>query len=385
MTQLSRASTLGIARELALGQYLAPTMAVPFTKASFEDVYAQIKDESVRGDDSILHGMYQGTVDASWDIECLCYPDIVGMFLRGMIGPDTVTPGVSTTIAGTGTAVGANSIPLTASVPAGSTIAIDTGTNTEYAITGVPTGTGPYVTPLTSTGSGTALAKTHAVGATVVSQATHLFKQSAFQRSTFSLTVFDTIGTLGFSSAAISDMQIKIDPKSAVTLSIKMLSYPSAPQTPMAQPYSALPPMLGWQWQMSNGGAASTRGISLDLTLKRATEALHLSTGQQAPREIFAGPLEADGSYKAIFENMADLALYQQYIQGPATSTLVQPLPFGGASFALTMSQSGFYKGARDLSGPYAAASFSLSGIANAVDGGGVIQATVKNFVQTAY
>lgn len=29
MTQLSRASTLGIARELALGQYLAPTMAVP--------------------------------------------------------------------------------------------------------------------------------------------------------------------------------------------------------------------------------------------------------------------------------------------------------------------------------------------------------------------
>jgi len=153
----------------------------------------------------------------------------------------------------------------------------------------------------------------------------------------------------------------------------------------MAQPYTSLPPMLGWQWQMSNGGAASTRGISLDLTLKRATEALHLSTGQQQPREIFAGPMEADGSYKTIFENMNDLNLYQQYIQGPATSTLVQPLPLGGASFGLTMSQSGFYKGARDLSGSYAAASFSLSGIANSTDGGGVIQATVKNFVQTAY
>lgn len=75
-----------------------------------------------------------------------------------------------------------------------------------------------------------------------------------------------------------------------------MLSYPSTPRTPMAQPYTSLPPMLGWQWQMSNGGAAFTRGISLDLTLKRATEALHLSTGQQQPREIFAGPMEADGS-----------------------------------------------------------------------------------------
>ncbi len=385
MTQLSRAATLGIARELALGQYLAPTMAVPFTKATFEDVFAQLKDESVRGDDSILHGMYQGSVDASWDIECLCYPDIVGIFLRGMIGPDTVTPGISTTLGGTGTTAGANTIPVAVSIPAGSTIMIDTGANAEYAVTGVAVGTGPYDIPLASTGTGSALAKPHAAGVAVVSQATHLFKQSAFSRSTFSLTVFDTIGTLGFSSAAISDMQIKIDPKSAVSLSIKMLSYPSAPQTQMAQPYTSLPPMLGWQWQMSNGGAASTRGISLDLTLKRATEALHLSTGQQAPREIFAGPMEADGSYKAIFENMTDLNLYQQYIQRPATSSLTQPLPFGGATFALTMSQSGFYKGARDLSGPYAAASFSLSGIANAADGGGVIQATVKNFVQSAY
>ena len=54
--------------------------------------------------------------------------------------------------------------------------------------------------------------------------------------------------------------------------------------------------MLGWQWAMTNGGASSTRGISMDLTLKRATEALHLSNGQQAPREIFAGPMEAEGS-----------------------------------------------------------------------------------------
>ena len=223
MTQLSRAATLGIARELTLGQYLPPTYGVPFTKASFEDVYAQLKDESVRGDDAVLHGMYQGSVDASWDIECLCYPDVAGIFFRGMIGPDTCTPGVSTTITGGDTTVGANSISVTASIPAGSTIMIDTGIKAEYAVTGAPTGTGPYTVPLTSTGTGAGLAKVHTAGATVVSQATHLFKQSAFVRTTYSLTVFDTIGTLGFSSAAISDLQMKIDPKSAVSLSLKML------------------------------------------------------------------------------------------------------------------------------------------------------------------
>lgn len=87
-----------------------------------------------------------------------------------------------------------------------------------------------------------------------------------------------------------------------------------------------------------------------------------MTTGQQAPREIFAGSIEADGSYKTIFENMVGLNLYQQYIQGPATSTLTQPLPFGGVTFKLTMSQSGFYKGARNLAGPYAAATVFLAG-----------------------
>ena len=142
--------------------------------------------------------------------------------------------------------------------------------------------------------------------------------------------------------------------------------------------------MLGWQWAMTNAGAASTRGISMDLTLKRATEALHLSNGQQTPREIFAGPMEAEGSYKAVFENMTDLNLYQQYTQSPTVSTLTQPLPFGGSVLTLTMSQSGFYKGARDLSGSYAAATFSLAGISNTTDGG-TMQASLKNFVQTAY
>jgi hypothetical protein len=48
------------------------------------------------------------------------------------------------------------------------------------------------------------------------------------------------------------------------------------------------------------------------------------------------------------------------------------------------MSKSGWYKGKRDLSGTYAAAQFSLSGIYNTTDGGAV-QATLKNFVSTAY
>ena len=120
------------------------------------------------------------------------------------------------------------------------------------------------------------------------------------------------------------------------------------------------------------------------MTVKRATEAIHSSDGVQTPREIFAGAIEVDGTYKAIFENQTDLALYTQYTQQPATASLAQPLARGGQSLSLTMSKSGWYKGKRDLSGVYAAADFSLSGIYNTTDGGAV-QATLKNFQSTAY
>ena len=50
----------------------------------------------------------------------------------------------------------------------------------------------------------------------------------------------------------------------------------------------------------------------MDLPLKRHRGAAPVQRAQ-APREVFAEPTEAEGSYKAVFENMTDLNLQQQY------------------------------------------------------------------------
>jgi hypothetical protein len=57
-----------------------------------------------------------------------------------------------------------------------------------------------------------------------------------------------------------------------------------------------------WRWQMSNGAVPCTQGISLDLTPKRAIEAMHLSTGQRAPRGDLRRPDGGQRHHKAIFE-----------------------------------------------------------------------------------
>jgi hypothetical protein len=384
MTQLSKLAVLGLAKESVANTYQAPTVFVPFQKADYEDTTAEIRDDSYRANDTTLQGMYAGVQDAVWQIDVMAYPDLAGHFLRGMIGPDTVVAGVSTALS-SNTTIGAASISTAVTIPTGSTIRIQDsgGTNTEYAITGVPTGSGPFTIPIVTPATGLTLAHT-AAGSSVASQTLHTFKQSAAPIPSYSLTVYDTVGTTGYAGSKLSDLQIKIDPKAAVSLSTKYMSFPGLPQSAMTAAYTGFPPAIGWEWVMTNAGATSSRGLTFDLTVKRAVESVHSSDGIQAPREIFSGTLDADGAYKAIFENLTDLNLFNQYSQLPATATLTQPLTAGGSVLGLTMSKSGWYKGKRDLGTSYVQANYTISGIYNTTDAGAV-SATLSNYQTAAY
>ena len=384
MTQLSRLATLGIASEGGSpGTYTAPTFAVPFLKADFEDVTAPLEDKSYRGNDTDLQGLYPGVKEATWDIDVLGYPDLMGVFLRAIIGPDTVTAGIATTLSAT-TVAGATSITTAATIPLGSTVSIGTGATLEYFTSGTPTGSGPYTIPVATPAGG--LLFGHTSGVAVATPTTHTFKQSStsFPLPTYSLTVYDTLTTLGYSYAKLTDFDFKIDPKASISVNAKLLSMPGASQTLVTENFTSVQPVLGWQWAQTNAGASSTRGLSLDVQVKRAGEAIHASNGVQAPREIFTGVLTSDGTYKAIFENQTDLNLFANYSQQVATATLTKPVAVGGESIAITMSRSGWKTAKRDLSQPYSQIDFSLSGVFNTTDGGAV-SAVLVNWVTAQY
>lgn len=390
MTQLARLGTLGLAKETVAGTYIAPTVGIPYTGSSgFEDMIAQIKDESIRGNDTTLQGSYQGPAHAEWTIDCMAYPDLVGHFLAATIGPDTVTAGTSTTLSAL-TTIGATAIQTAVSLPAGTVVKVGTGAAIEYAITdGAATGTGPYTSNVTTVLGKTGvnrvgLANAHSASDPVVGATVHTFKQSTSPLPTYSLTYYDTVSYVSCSYARFSELQIKIDPKGAVTLSTKATSFPSVAASTVSETYSSYDPLLGWSWNLTNAGASSTRGRSMDATIKRAVEAIESSDGTQTPREIFAGAIEYDATLKAIFENSTDLNLFLANSQQPLTASMQQPLTRGGQSLTLTASKTAWYKGKRDMSGSYAQADFSVSGVYNTTDGGAV-QATLLNWQTTAY
>ncbi len=385
MTQLSKLAILGIALETDTGTYVEPTDFIPFTKCDYEDVFAAIKDNSYRGNDSDLQGLYQGVSEADWGIDLMAYPTITGYLLRGMIGPDTVTAGTATTLAAL-SALGATTLSSTATIAVGSIIQVDTGSLLEYAKVTAVSGSGPYaLTVTTVAGSAVGMTKAHASGVAVVAASRHVFAQSIdpADRATFSFTIFDTLGTKSYSGAAMSDLDIKIDPKNAVSLATKFKSFQNVDATDMTPSFTALPPALGWQWTMTNAGGSSTRGLSYDMKVTRKLDVIHSSDGRQSPREIFQGALDVEATYKAIYENQTDLNLFLNWVQSPVTALLTQPVYAGGSTLALTMSKSGFHKGKREWAN-YVEATFNVSGIYNATDGG-ILTATLYNFRSDAY
>lgn len=387
MTLLGRLGYVGLAKETVQGTWVTPSYFLACTKIDPEINYDQLQDTSYRSNDSNLQGLYQGAGDSTVDLEFNGYPDALGYALR-IIGPDTVSAGISTTLSAS-TIAGATSISVAASIPLGSTIMIDTGTKIEYATTGTPTGSGPYTIPIATPATGLTYAHTSAVA--VVSQTTHTFKQSAtVAKPTYSITESNVLEAWGYTGCMLSDVSLKVDPKGIVTCSAKYMGWiPAIQAGPFTPAFSQPAPLLGWQFAMTNAGATSTRGLSYELALKRPIEAIHASNGTQQPREVFSGVLDADITYKAIYESDVDYNLYLQALQGnPTTMALTAPVGAGvdanGSSLTLTTTQGGWSKGKPDISGTYVAADFSINGIYNATDSGSV-QAVLKNYTAAAY
>lgn len=384
MTLLARLTALGIAKETTQGTWVTPVRYIPITGPKPEDLIAPLRDESLRNNDTVLQGVYGGPAQSAVAYTVPeAYPDILGDHLRAILGPDTLTAGVSTTLSAT-TIAGATSITTAASIPAGSTIQIDTAGLQEFAVTGTPTGAGPYTIPIATPATG--LLFGHTSGIAVVSQSTHTFAQTtgATRIASYSLTDVNALEQRSYSGCVCNELGVKVDPKGAITLDPKWDGFPSAVQSGLTPAFSTVQPFVGWQWTATLAGVASTRGLSIDLTLKRKVDVISSSDGTQGPREIFPDSLEADFKVKAIFENLTDWNYFSQNTQPTLVTTLTKPTSLGGESLAITATKCAFTKAASDRSQPYTQIDIDASAVFNATDGGAA-KVVLKNYVNTAY
>lgn len=385
MSVLSRTAKLAIASEPSPGTYEPPAFTIVYSsrkRPRYRQHITRLDDLAYRGSDSAVQDMLQGPAWSEWVIPSDLYPDLAGWYLRALIGPDTCTPGVSTTLASPA-AQGAGSVSLGAEPAAGAVLMLGAGETLEYAQAGTPSGSGPYAVPLA-----TPLRFTHAAAEPAVSQATHVFAQTGaggiFTWPAYSLTMDDGTGPLGWPACIFGSLAIGLSKDGYGSLRASCSGWPPAAQDTFAYGASPMQPVQGWQWTITTGGGASTRGLAVGLTLSRALQVCPAVNGQQFPVGIYPGPLMADGTYSAIFEDQSDLDLYWQGTQEPCVHTITQPVLAGGCSLTLTMPRSGWYDGEPSQADAYLSAQFKLAGIADPV-GNGAFTATLVNYVQASY
>ena len=405
MSVLSRMAKLALAAETTPALYTLPQFTVVFSSgARYRNVITPLRDTALRGADTWLEDLQQGPWWTQWTVPSDCYPDLIGWYLRALIGPDTCVPGVTTTFTAQ-SGPGQTTVYLAAAPPAGAVLMLGAGDTLEYAQAGTPAGGGPYTVPLT-----TQLYYQHDVGDPVVSQASHSFAQNPDTPTagwpSWSLTMDDGTGPLGWAGVMFGSLVITITDDGYVKLAATGNGYPPVPNDyildqddspildqnaagigdPIGFAYAATAaqPLMGWQWTITTGSAPSTRGLSMSLDLHRDLKITPCVNGQQAPAVIYPGPLMADGAYKAIFEDQSDLEQFTGALQSPVVHTLTQPVLAGGCVLALTMPRSGWWDGEADQGETYLEATFRLSGIAQPY-AGPAFSATLTNFWQSAF
>jgi hypothetical protein len=384
---LSATAKLGIAAEESDAVYAVPSFSIPFASGTkYSSVITQLYDRTARGTDTDTQDIQQGPYWSDWTITSQAYPDWLGWLARAMVGPDQFTPGTVTTFA-QASPPGAGSVWLATAPPAGSVLQLG-NEDTEYAQAGTPSGTGPYLVPVTTPASG--LMYAHPAGDAAQSQATHLFEQDRTNLTvwpSYSLTTDDGIDQLGWPGCCLGKVRLQVTPSGYAKLASTWSGFPPVAVSTFAEDQSTAQPFAGWSWAITTAGGVSTRGVSLDLALSRVLQVTPACNGYQGPYFIGPGPMRASGQYKAIYDTAADLNLYREAIQEPAVWTLSQPALQGGASVSVTLSLSGWTQGAVTLEEQFVTAQYKLSGIANTADSpsSGVSSVTLVNFVQAAY
>lgn len=127
---------------------------------------------------------YPGCKITDWELSVASGGDLKSKINIDAIDEATPSNGFASTTLSASTAAAATSLTAGASIPAGSYVVVDTGTNAEVVQTGTPTGTGPYVIPITTPGG---LKVAHASGV-YVGSATGLNYGAATALQTASFT-----------------------------------------------------------------------------------------------------------------------------------------------------------------------------------------------------
>lgn len=231
----------------------APAAFVPVHKCTFKDDLKYYKDSAYRSVQAKDFGAYPTTGQSDFDISCDGYVDTSLPYFAGvgMVGDNDVV-----------------------SVVTGSTF---------YG----------------------------AAGGNVTTNA-HTFIIMPNGPKSFTLFDYNGFSERSYAGCRPEDVSLKYTPDGALTVDVKGKGRLSTLVTGSFVPVvGSLAPILGWQGLLTLNQTANVRMIDCQVDLKRGTEVLFTQAQTQSPTNIYAYPLEVDGTITVDFVDETEYNLYR--------------------------------------------------------------------------
>lgn len=331
---------LGIANEPAnaKGTAVAPSFTQLIDTLTPSDKPTFLKDQAWRGSmgtDSF--NQIAGVKSAEVDMGGPVFGDGIGFFLRNILGDvaviGTPTGSGSTTLSGS-TAVGATSFTTALSIPAATLVQIGTGATAEVVTTGTPTGSGPYVIPITVPATG-GLLYAHASAATVVpvtgpyTYAWSLLNSGGGQPIAHTLTHYlgptATTQARAYAGYSLTELDLTFNAESELyTWAGKGVSWPSTPAAALPTANgTAIKPIASWQTLVGIGGPASGGTLVStvsdgEVDIMREAVPIYTANGVQTPYIIQRGQLNVTGKLNFTAVSDESALLYMMNNTQPA-------------------------------------------------------------------
>lgn len=130
------------------------------------------------------------------------------------------------------------------------------------------------------------------------------------QPTSYSLTDYYAVTARQYAGAKFSELSLKFSADGMLTYSTKATTYGSAVVTKPTAAFTSVQPLAGWVGAVSIGGTAALNVMDGEVSIKRPVTVIHTVDGNQAPSQLWSGPVSVEGKMTLVMEDDTQLTNY---------------------------------------------------------------------------
>ena len=207
------------------------------------------------------------------------------------------------------------------------------------------------------------------------------------QPTTFTISDYYGLGTAStrqFAGCQFADIDFKFTADGLLTYTAKAMAYKSVTAANPTPSFSTVTPVPAWSATVSLNGSTSALIADGNCNIARPVTPIFTIDGNQAPYQLFAGPLTVSGSLKLVFESDTELSLYLNNTKPVLSLDWTQGAGAAAVEVKLNMSKCAFTVAKIDRSKDFVELDVTYKALANTTDigtsgGYSPIKVTLKN------